>query len=329
MLRRQSQDFDFRQGEALITIIGVVFPIFALIGLGYLGRRLRLLTPDAAAALSGYVYYFSLPALLYVRLSEVPVAEFFNGNLIFAYAGGILTLGLIVWGIGRLRRLDGRYLGMSVLNATFGNVGYMGVPFNMVAFGERGMPVVALTIVLTLTITIVLSVTLGLALLEGSPSNTGRERGRLQNVVLSGVLRNPILLSIALGIVSSFLAISLPGPVRKFLELLGDTAGPVALFAIGNFLEGARVPREWRDIGLLAGAKLLGLPLLTILWLYWLPVERVPFAIAVLQSGMPVAATNFIFAQQYGVAIEVTAAVTLVSTVLSLLTLSVLLFLLL
>jgi len=73
----------------LIAIIGVVFPIFALIGLGYLGRRLRLLTPDAAAALGGYVYYFSLPALLYVRLSEIPVAEFFNGNLIFAQQYGV------------------------------------------------------------------------------------------------------------------------------------------------------------------------------------------------------------------------------------------------
>ncbi len=312
-----------------MAIIGIVFPIFALIGLGYLGRRLRLLTPDAAAALGGYVYYFSLPALLYVRLSEIPVTEFFNGNLIFAYAGGILTLGLMIWGMGRLRGLDGRYLGMAVLNGTFGNVGYMGVPFNMVAFGDKGMSVVALTIVLTLTITIVLSVTLGLALLEGSPANTGRERGLLRNVVLLGLLRNPILLSIALGIVSSFLAISLPGPVRRFLQLLGDTAGPVALFAIGSFLDEARVPREWREIGLLAAAKLLGLPLLTILWFHWLPVERVPFAIAVLQSGMPVAATNFIFAQQYGVAVEVTATVTLASTVLSLLTLSVLLFLLL
>ena len=56
----------------MATIVGIVFPIFALIGLGYLGRRLGLLTDDAAAALSGYVYYFSLPALLYVKVAEVP-----------------------------------------------------------------------------------------------------------------------------------------------------------------------------------------------------------------------------------------------------------------
>jgi len=75
--------------------------------------------------------------------------------------------------------------------------------------------------------------------------------------------------------------------------------------------------------------KLVALPLLTIAWFYWLPVERVPFAIAVLQSAMPVAATNFIFSQQFGVAVEVTAAGIVVSTVLSLLTLSILLLLLL
>jgi len=86
MLWRQSQDFDFLWGGALIAIIGIVFPIFALMGLGYLGRRLRLLTPEAAAALGGYVYYFSLPALLYVRLSEMPVAA---TNFIFAQQYGV------------------------------------------------------------------------------------------------------------------------------------------------------------------------------------------------------------------------------------------------
>ncbi|MGH7410062.1 MAG: hypothetical protein ACREJ6_03225 [Candidatus Methylomirabilis sp.] len=125
--------------------------------------------------------------------------------------------------------MDRRTIGMFILNATFGNVGYMGVPFNSVAFGERGMPVVALTIVLTLTITTLLSVTLGLAVMEGGG----------------------------------------------------------------------------------------------------LPVERVPFAIAVLQSAMPVAATNFVFAQQFGLAVEVTAAGIVGSTVLSLFTLSALLLLLL
>jgi predicted permease len=312
-----------------MAVIGIVFPIFALIGLGYLGRRLRLLTADAAAALGGYVYYFSLPALLYERLAEIPVAEFFHGHLIVAYAGGIVTLSLIIWGVGRLQGLDGRYLGMSVLNGTFGNVGYMGVPFIMVAFGDRGTPAVALTIVLTLTMTIVVSMTLGLALLEGGGGDTGHGRRTPLGRILTDLLKNPILLAIALGVVSSLLAIPLPGPVRTFLRLLGDTAGPVALFAIGSFLEETQIPHGWREVGLLTGAKLVGLPLLTLLWLHWLPVERIPYAIAVLQSGMPVAATNFIFAQQYGVAVEVTAAVTLVSTVLSLLTLSVLLSLLL
>jgi hypothetical protein len=313
----------------MATIVGIIFPIFGLIGLGYLGRRLGLLTGDAAAALSGYVYYFSLPALLYVKVAEVPVAEFFSGNLIFAYSGGILTASLLIWAVGKLRGIDRRYMGMFILNATFGNVGYMGVPFNTVAFGERGMPVVALTIVLTLTITTILSVTLGLAVMQGGGSNVGGWRGLIPSLFPARLLSNPVLLSIALGVVSSFFGVSLPEPVQRFLGLLADTAGPVALFAIGTFLYGTPVLKGLREVTVLAGVKLVALPLLTILWFYWLPVDRVPFAIAVLQSAMPVAATNFVFAQQFGVAEEVTAAGILVSTVVSLVTLSVLLLLLL
>jgi len=307
------------------AIVGIVFPIFALIGLGYLGRRLGLLTGDAAAALSGYVYYFSLPALLYVKVAEVPVAEFFSGNLIFAYSGGILTASLLIWAVGRLRGMDRRTIGMFILNATFGNVGYMGVPFNTVAFGERGIPVVALTIVLTLTITTLLSVTLGLAVMEGGGSKVGGWRGLIPNLFPARLLSNPVLLSIAVGVLASLLAIRLPEPVQRFLGLLADTAGPVALFAIGTFLHATPVLKGLREVTVLAGLKLVALPLLTIAWFYWLPVDRVPFAVAVVQSAMPVAATNFVFAQQFGVAVEVTAAGIVGSTVLSLFTLSVLL----
>jgi hypothetical protein len=313
----------------MVTIVGIVFPIFALIGLGYLGRRLGLLTGDAAAALSGYVYYFSLPALLYVKVAEVPVAEFFSGNLIFAYSGGILTASLLIWAVGRLRGMDQRYIGMFILNATFGNVGYMGVPFNTVAFGERGIPVVALTIVLTLTITTMLSVTLGLAVIEGGGSNVGGWRGLMTSLFPGRFLTNPVLLSIVIGVLASLFAIRIPEPVQRFLGLLADTAGPVALFAIGTFLHGTPVLRGFREVTVLAGVKLVALPLLTILWFTWLPVDRVPFAIAVLQSAMPVAATNFVFAQQFGVAVEVTTAGIVISTVLSLFTLSILLLLLL
>lgn len=313
----------------MATIVGIVFPIFALIGLGYLGRRFGLLSGEAAAALSGYVYYFSLPALLYVKVAEVPVAEFFSGNLIFGYSGGILTASLLIWAVGWLRGLNRRAIGMFILNATFGNVGYMGVPFNTVAFGERGIPIVALTIVLTLTITTLLSVTLGLAVMEGGGSNVNGWRGLMTSLFPRRFLGNPILLSIAIGVLASLLTVRLPEPVQRFLELLADTAGPVALFAIGTFLHATPVLKGLREVTVLAGVKLVALPLLTIAWFYWLPVERVPFAIAVLQSAMPVAATNFVFAQQFGVAVEVTAAGIVISTVLSLLTLSVLLLLLL
>ena len=309
--------------------LAIVFPIFSLIGLGYLSRRLRLLTEGAAAALSSYVYYFGLPALLFLKVSEVPVSEFFNQNLIMAYAGGILTVGLMIWGAGRLAGVEGRYLGMLILNATFGNVGYMGVPFSTMAFGEQGIPVVALTIVLTLTIAVVLSMTLGLAAAGANEHATPGRSRLLRDLFVGRFLRNPMLMSIALGIVASFFAIRLPAPIHRLLQLLADTAGPVALFAIGTFLEGTPILHGWREVGLISGMKLVVLPVLTILWFLWLPVAPVPFAIAILQSAMPVAATNFIFAQQYGVAEEVTAAGIVISTVLSLLTLSVLLVLLL
>lgn len=313
-------------------VVGTVFPIFAIIALGYLGRRRGIFNEDATGVLTGYVYYFSLPAMLFLKVSAVPLADLFNGNVLIAYGGALLSICLIIIVIGRRLRVEGKVLGMFILNSLFGNVGYMGVPFVTLAFGDQAA--VGPTLALTIVVTVVVTITFGLVVMQSTETG-GFSPGRVfKEILLKRFLKNPILLAISLAALCPVSAATFPEPLVRLLRLLADTAGPVALFALGIYLfrspsaQRPDYPRRWKQIALLTVIKLMLVPLVTLLWFEAYPAGRVAVGVTVLQSAMPVAVTNFVLAQQHGVDPDITAGTVVVTTVLSVLTLSVFLIVL-
>ncbi len=82
------------------------------------------------------MYYFALPALLFVKIAQTPILSLFDWRLLAAYHAGGLAVFAVAMLIGRL--LFGRalsVLGLQALAATWGNVGYMGLPLALAAFG--------------------------------------------------------------------------------------------------------------------------------------------------------------------------------------------------
>jgi predicted permease len=120
--------------------------------------------------------------------------------------------------------------------------------------------------------------------------------------------------------------VPLPSAVRLFGELLGNAAGPCALFALGLFLAGQPLRDDLRLVGWLVVLKLVVQPAATwVLAFRLLVVEPVWAEVAVLLNALPVGAGAFVLAQQYGRQVARTSAAILISTVLSVLTISYLL----
>ncbi|MBI4276665.1 AEC family transporter, partial [Candidatus Uhrbacteria bacterium] len=144
----------------LTQIFTIIFPIFAIIGLGVLAKRSGLLKDaHATDTLSAYVYYFALPALLLRLVARTPIADYADLNFILAYSLPMIVLATII-GVAT-RKVGGGIRGMCILTTIFGNVAYMGIPFNTLAFGTVSQPITALTIALTLSLTTFWSLFLG------------------------------------------------------------------------------------------------------------------------------------------------------------------------
>ena len=155
---------------------------------------------------------------------------------------------------------------------------------------------------------------------------TARRDGRVRlatlGVVAKGLVANPMIVSIALGLAWSATGWPLPGPADATLALLGAAATPGALFAIGASLA-ARSAERLSVAAWLSFAKLVLHPAaVAVAVLVLFPVEPFAAGMLIATAAMPVAGNVYILAQHYGVAPQRVSASILISTAAAVFTLS-------
>ena len=301
------------------AVIDIILPVFAIMLTGYLCGRFKVLGPASSQALNSFVYFVALPALFFVSMARVEIAEAFNGPFLIALGGGMLGgfgLAVLVGAFAFPNRLAA--LGLHGLCAIFSNTGYLGIPLLLIAFGEAGkLPAIVATI---LTGAVVMPI--GLAIIEVDLSQGARPARIVANVV-RGVAKSPLVLSAAAGLVVSAVGWQVPSAIATFCDILGTAASPCALIAIGLFMANRSVTAGMLEVGWLVTIKLTVQPALT-WWLAYVVMDMEPIwaASAVILAALPTGALVFVLAQQYDIYVQRATAMIMISTVVSLVTLS-------
>lgn len=297
------------------AVINIALPFFALIFIGFAAGRSRLFGANALIGLNTFAFFFALPALLVVKVSQAPTATTEAFELLGAYYGPGLALYGTAFLLGRrLFRGTTSVAALQGLAVTFSNVGFVGLPLAVLAFGtDAALPAVIIVIADT-----VVMMGLATALIE---SDRGA-RGGLA-AIAGGIARNPIIIAALVGLGLNLAQLGLPGPVLAFGELLADAAAPCALFALGATLAGRPLTQGAAETAFLAGTKLVVHPLLVAaaaLLLFDLPPLWA--SVAILQASLPIAANVYVLAQRYEVHAGQISTAILVSTAAGVVTVS-------
>ncbi len=137
-----------------------------------------------------------------------------------------------------------------------------------------------------------------------------------------GLIKNPMIVSISLGLLVSANNIPVPVPVNEFLTLLGAAATPGALFAIGASLATKSAERV-AIAGWLSFCKLVLHPAaVAVAALFVFDVDPYAAGVMIAAAALPVAGNVYILAQHYGVAPTRVSAAILISTAASVVTVS-------
>ena len=298
----------------MLDIFLKTLPFFALIATGYVAGRTRFFTPEATAYLTKFVFYFALSAMLFGFAANLSLGAVFDWNFVAAYLGASLAVYALAFGVGCLRGVSVEEAAIEAQCAVIGNVGFLGIPMLVLLLGQAAAGP------LLLVLSIDLIVFSSLITLVITARREGSLRWRVVWVLILGLLKNPMIVAVVLGLAWGASGWVVPVPVNEYLTTLGAAATPGALFAIGASLAG-RSAERLQVAGWLAFCKLVLHPAAVAVLAFWVfPVEPFAAAVMVVAASLPVAGNVYILAAHYGVAPQRVSTAILISTAVSILT---------
>ena len=301
----------------MLEVIGLVTPLFAIILLGYISARVIRIPLEGLAWLNFFVIYIALPPLFFRYLSITPLSEFANTTFLFCATAATFCIFMLSFFIAKLSgRANTRESTIQGLAGAYGNIGYLGPPLAIAAFGpEAGVPV-ALIFCLDNTMHFIMAPLL---------MSLGDDRREAWIKVIGKILKNifthPFILSTIVGLLAAYYQYQPPAPVNKLLHSLADAAAPCALFALGVTAAMRPLKRIPVDLAYLLPIKLLLHPLAVYLAISWVPgVPDYWVFSAVLLASLPTATNVFVIAQNYQAWEQRVSSMIVISTVVSVVT---------
>ncbi len=291
-------------------------PFFMVIGAGYGAGRSGFFSEAATAWLTKFVFYFALSAMLFRFSANLSLAEVFDLAFVKAYLLGTAVIYVLATVVALMRRIPVQEAAVEAQCATIGNVGFLGIPMLALLLGEAAIA----PVMLVLAIDLIVFGSLIVIIITGA--RDGRISFGIFRSIGLGLIKNPMIVSIVLGLTWSGLQIPIPGPLNEFVILLGNAATPGALFAIGASLASKSAERVF-VAGWLSFCKLVLHPAaVAVAALLIFPVEPYAAGVMIAAAALPVAGNVYMLAQHYGVAPHRVSSAILISTAISIVTVS-------
>ncbi len=317
----------------MLAILSITAPVYLLIALGYACVSRGLFARTDMRLFGKYVLYLALPALIFSSLSQRSFSEIVNPVFIAAYAGGSLaTLALGFWWARRIAGYRVSASAMVAMGVACANSGFIGLPLVSQIFGPG---VAGLNLALGGIVENILLIPLVVALADsdlGDGHPGGEASGRRWRAALAqsmrGLVRNPLVYGVILGVLASSVGLRLPESLARAVGMVAASCSALALFVIGGSLVGFGLRGASRDVGVVTAGKLLVHPLaVTVLLLLLPPMDRQLQMALIITSAVPMMSIYPIVSQRYGQD-GFAASALLVATVASFFTLTGLLWML-
>jgi malonate transporter len=295
----------------MLDVVLSLVPVFSLIALGAVLRRMNLLQEEGWAALERLTYFVLFPPMMFMSIIEGSFAGADALALGQVLAGTVVTMAALMLLARPLLAKDGPQFS-SVFQAGIRWNGYVALGVIAGLWGEQGIGLAAVGFAVLVPINNVLSVLILSRYASATPASIGR--------VARSIAANPLIISTVLAIILVQAGVRLSEPVGDTLNLLGDATIALGLICVGAAL----------DIGAMRAAK-LPLALGTLLRLAVMPaitfglcnalgMHGMPLQVAMLCVAAPVATSSYILAKQLGGDARLMANIVTLTTLLSLVT---------
>jgi malonate transporter and related proteins len=308
----------------MAQVLSLALPFFGLIFLGFFCGKVKRLPEEGLSWMNFFIVYVALPCLFFRLIATTPFEQLSNWPFILSttlctYLAFSLSFAVGIW----LTKGDIKSAAIQGALGGYSNIGYMGPGITLAAVG----PTAAVPTALIFVFDCILFFTI-VPFMMGLGGTEKMRVWQTTRYVVKQVVTHPFNIASAVAVAAAYFRWQPPEAIGVLIDFLSRAAAPCALFALGVTValrpyEG--VPKEL-PIHLLI--KLVVHPL--IVWVVLSVVgdfDRAWVFTAMLMASLPPAGNVFVMARQYEVYVQRASNGVLVGTVVSVGTVTLLLFL--
>lgn len=305
--------------NSLVYSLNATMPVFFTIFIGYILKRVGMLNKSFTDVANKFNFKVTLPLLLFTDMASTNILENFDLKYV-AFCAAVTTVMFVgIWSLSRIFIKDKSIIGAFVQASYRSSAAVMGVAFIQNIYGTSGMaPIMIIGCVPLYNIYAVLVLTFEA---QGA-------KGGLKNIknALINIIKNPIIISIALGVCASLLNIHFPAIINKTMNNFAVMATPLALVAIGAGFEGKKAISKIKPTLISACIKLMILPGIFIPIAISLGFMDQELLALIIMLGSPATPTCYIMAKNMNNDGALSASVIVATTLLSAFTLTLWIF---
>ena len=301
--------------DNLIFSLNATVPVFLMMLLGMAFRKIGLMDQEFASKMNQFVFKIALPAVLFQDLAGEDFYEVWDGAFVaFCFFATLISI-MAIAVVSRFfvkREIRGEFVQASYRSSA----ALLGIAFIQNIYGDAGMA--PLMIIGTVPLYNIMAV---LVLSFMNPA-----AGKLDKVALKkaavGIVTNPILWGIAVGLIWSLCRIPQPGILKKSVDSVAALATPMGLMAMGAGFEGKKALAMVKPTMAASALKLVILAAVFLPAAVWLGFEREQLVAVLIMLGSATTVSCYVMAKNMGHDGVLTSSVVMVTTCLSAFTLT-------
>lgn len=301
--------------ENLIFSLNATIPIFLMMLLGMLFRKLGWMDEVFAVKMNKFVFLVPLPVLLFEQLATVDFSEVWDIKFIlfcFVVTAISITISTLISLLWKDRSIKGEFI-----QATYrSSAALLGIAFIQNIYGTAGMA--PLMIIGSVPLYNIMAVVV-LSLFK--PGNNSFDKALVKKT-LKGIATNPIIIGIVAGFVWSALKLPMPLILHKTVSSIGATATPMGLMSMGATFEMKKATSKMKPTLVAVFMKLVGFCAIFLPMAALLGFRNEEMIAILVMLGSATTVSCFVMARNMGHGGTLSSGVIMMTTLLSAFTLT-------
>jgi len=299
----------------------IISPVFILIILGNILRRIGV--PDLSfwEVNDKLVYWVLIPALLFHHISQINLSS----SMFYSY-GVVILSGLLIVTIVAI--IFGRLLGYSpeswssILQGAARHNAFIALAIAGSLFGDEGLAIGAVFMLLYVPSINIVVISIMVSSFN-QPGQTDSKKG-IANIFVE-LIKNPFILAMIAGLIFSLIDSEKIVIINETSGLLGSAALPIMLLTIGAKIKVRDLALKITPILISNSLKLIAFPVIAYFVAKFMELSQLEVVVAVIFASVPTAASSHALAKQFGGDAELMTSIITTQVALSFITIPVIL----